>query len=57
MVPLLTGAVKRLISTPIRENGAQQASIQGTPQRETRMVAMRKERTKGARHMAPAKMR
>ena len=51
---MLVGAVKRLISMPIKAKGAQQAIAQGMPQRETRTVAMPRERTKGARAMATA---
>jgi len=41
----------------MKAKGAQQAMAQGMPQTETMMVAMRRERTKGAKHIAPAKMR
>ncbi len=42
---------------PMKAKGAQQARAQGTPQMETMMAAICRERTKGARHIAPAKMR
>lgn len=42
---------------PMKAKGAQQARAQGIPQMETMMVAICKERTKGAKHIAPAKIR
>ena len=55
LASIVDGVVKRLTSTPRYENGAQQANAQGIPQIETSTVAICKERTKGARNMAPAK--
>lgn len=54
---MVDGVVRRFISIPMKAKGAQQASAQGTPQIDTMTVAICKERTKGARHMAPAKIR
>ena len=41
----------------MKAKGAQQARAQGMPHTETRMVAMRRERTKGARHIEPANIK
>ena len=54
---MVDGVVRRLISMPMNANGAQQARAHGIPQMETMMVAICRERTKGARHIAAAKMR
>ena len=53
---MVEGVVRRFISTPIKANGAQHAKAQGIPQILTMIVAIRKLRTKGAKHIAPAKM-
>ena len=53
---MVEGMVRRLISTPIKAKGAQQARAQGIPQILTMIVAIFKLRTKGAIHIAPAKM-
>ena len=42
---------------PMKAKGAQQARAQGIPQTETMRVAIWSERTKGAMHMDPAKIR
>ena len=42
---------------PMKAKGAQHVRAQGMPQIETRMVAIWRERTKGARHMLAAKRR
>ena len=57
MARIVDGAVILLTSVPMKVNGAQQASAHGIPQIDTRTVAMCRERTKGARNMAPAKIR
>ena len=54
---MVVGVVRRLISMPMKAKGAQHVRAQGMPQMETRMVAIWRERTKGARHMLPAKRR
>lgn len=53
---IVEGVVRRFISTPIKAKGAQQAKAQGIPQMLTIIVAILRLRTKGAIHMAPAKM-
>ena len=46
-----------MISIPMKVNGAQQAIAQGMPQTDTMIVAMRRDLTKGAKHIAAAKIR
>ena len=53
---MVEGIVRRFISTPMKAKGAQQANAQGIPQILTMIVAICRLRTKGAIHMAPAKM-
>lgn len=45
---------RRLISTPMNANGAQDDTAQGIPQIATRNVAKRTDRANGAKNMVPA---
>ena len=51
------GMERRLTSTPMNVNGAQQDKVQGIPQIEISMVAILTERTNGARHIVHANKR
>lgn len=51
------GMARRLISTPIKANGAQQVTAHGIPQIATSKVAERRDRARGAKIMVAANMR